>query len=427
MSGIFPRWKPPAVKASAPATPSKPGAAWIVTYEDEVADLIEKEDYPAAEARLMQEVARIDKTSSAIQRIRVRLKLALVRRRQAAADPESLHLKAAEKIIRQAIALAAQEKHAPSYLQCLDELAEVFELQGNWAAVGSSLRQAVKIQSASRRPDLASASRRLQRLAVAEHRLDNAEAAVKASKEALRLIEQLHGEDNLEVGNLLAETGRFFRAQGAYKEAEEYLRRALRIHRKHLGDGCPQVISDLQQLASTLEESGDLTGAAQEYEKCLSIKQRQLGLVHIDELGLMQFSLANVYVSWGNLARARELLQEAVGAFRPAGGARLAVALEILAQVEEASGRYALALKELEAAAKAWEKCGSERTVELMRNMEYRVGLLVDMKKMREAGYLREKVEAMARKLEEEAAVPDEVEEELFAPEEELDPEELSW
>jgi hypothetical protein len=45
----------------------------------------------------------------------------------------------------------------------------------------------------------------------------------------------------------------------------------------------------------------------------------------------------------------------------------------------------------LENAAKVWDKCGTERALELVRNLEYRADLLEDLRKPREASWLREK------------------------------------
>jgi bifunctional pyridoxal-dependent enzyme with beta-cystathionase and maltose regulon repressor activities len=80
-----------------------------------------------------------------------------------------------------------------------------------------------------------------------------------------------------------------------------------------------------------------------------------------------------------------------IGTFKRKKGARLAVAYELLAHVEEYSGRFRDALVELERAAKAWETCGPERTVELATNMEYRAALLDQLKKKDSANWLREK------------------------------------
>jgi len=141
-----------------------------------------------------------------------------------------------------------------------------------------------------------------------------------------------------------------------------------------------------------LEESGDLAGTAYQYERALLIKIRKLGFGNLEEVAEMQYKLANLYIDWGNLARARELLEEAVGEFRRHGGPRLAVALEVLGQVEERLGHFTLAVQELEKAGTAWEKCGPSRTPELIRNMDYRADLLDQLRRTRDAVWLRQRM-----------------------------------
>ncbi len=77
-----------------------------------------------------------------------------------------------------------------------------------------------------------------------------------------------------------------------------------------------------------------------------------------------------------------------IGAFRRVGGPRLAVALEAQGQLEERSGRYFDAVRELEKAGTAWRKAG--RIVELVHNMEYRADLLEQLRRTKEARWLRE-------------------------------------
>jgi hypothetical protein len=149
-------------------------------------------------------------------------------------------------------------------------------------------------------------------------------------------------------------------------------------------------VSDLHHLAGSLEESGDIDGAAELYERVLMLKLRTVG-GDMEELADMQFGLAGMYIQWSNYARARELLAEAIGTFRRKKGARLAIAYETAAHVNECSGRYLEAIAELARAGKVWESCGAERVRELTDNLEHRAELLDLLRKRGEAEWLREK------------------------------------
>jgi hypothetical protein len=83
---------------------------------------------------------------------------------------------------------------------------------------------------------------------------------------------------------------------------------------------------------------------------------------------------------------------------------RLAITYETLAHVEECSGRYTDAVKELALAGKVWEGMRPERTPELIRNMERRAELLDQLRKKNEVSYLREKIASLQQQLDEEAA-----------------------
>jgi len=120
------------------------------------------------------------------------------------------------------------------------------------------------------------------------------------------------------------------------------------------------------------------------------MKDRHVGSDQ-EELAEMQFSIANLYIDWENLSRARELLAMCIGTFERKRGARLAVAYETLAAIDERSGRPTEALAELAKAAKVWESCGSDRAAELATNMEYRAELMDQLRRKDSANWLREK------------------------------------
>ena len=353
------------------------------------------------EAELVKSIAEADlRGFSPTKRIHLRLRLSELQRKHAVGlrtelggAPDAAWLTAAEASVRQAIALAAQTKNVQAYIASLDQLADVFGSADNWRGAETMLREAVNLQQADYSGDPYRNAHRLQRLGIAQQRIGQPELAAESLEESLDRFQQLLDPEQVETADYLADIGRAFRALGSHDRAADCLREAHRVHRARLGEGAPQTLSDLQQLAATLDEAGQADESARMYEALLSVKQRQLGPENYDQLGLMQFSLANLYIKWDNPARARELLIDVIGAFRRGSGPRLAVAYETLAQVEEASGRYLSAVRELENAGKAWERCGPDRVQELVRNLEYRAGLLEELRKPREAAWLRQKAQ----------------------------------
>jgi len=131
----------------------------------------------------------------------------------------------------------------------------------------------------------------------------------------------------------------------------------------------------------------------EQFERLLVLKQLQLGVQNIDQLAEIQYSMSMYFIEWGMVARARELLMEALGTFRCSGGVRLAVSHEELGQLEELLGHYSGAMRELEAAGEVWKSLGSSRSTELVRNMHYRADLLEEIGHDQDAEKLRTKAQ----------------------------------
>lgn len=324
-----------------------------------------------------------DRISSPTTRIRLQLQLAEAQRKQGRHKLDD-----AEATIRAALELTARICNPSGYVQCLDALAEVFHDRGDFAAMQCLIEEGVRIEAAMPHPDPLRMARRVQRLGVVRHL--QGEDGIPALEKAIDLFEQAYGEEHLETAGVLSEAGVLYRAQGRHEEAQRSSRRALRIHERECGSDSLEAIRDLHNLAGSYEETGDIESAASLYERALELKDRVVGGDQ-EELAEMQFSVAGLYIEWGNYSRARELLSMCIGTFKRKKGARLAVAYELLAHVEEYSGRFKDALVELERAAKAWESCGPERSAELATNMEYRATLLDQMKRKDSANWLREK------------------------------------
>jgi len=298
-------------------------------------------------------------------------------------------LAAAEQSAREAIGLAADVTDVAAYVLALDALSEIFAAKNNWAAVEQTTQEAQRLAANSPRPDRLQAAHRIHMLGTARHFNGRPEEAIDDLDRALQMHEETYGPDHLKTSDVLVEIGKVFRSQGEHEAAQEYLQRAYRIRRAQLGEATPEVVEVVQHFAMSLQESGDLDGAVEQFERMLILKELQLGVQHIDQLAEIQYSMAMYFSEWGKMARARELVTEALGTFRCSGGVRLAVTLEALGQLEEVRGHYARAMEELEAAGKVWKSCGASRSRELVRNLHYRADLLDEVGQAEAADKLR--------------------------------------
>ena len=313
-------------------------------------------------------------------------------------------LQDAENTLREAVIVCTQASDARLYLRSLDALADIFCLIEDYPALEGVVFDAIRLGTAIPGENIDKLETRLRRLAMAQDKTGRFADALKTFDQAIALREKRYGPSHVETGNLLAEVGRICRSRGFYEQSKDYLKRALLVHENQLGVDSSEALADVQQLAGTLEDMGDLDGAATQYERSLGLKLRQLGSGNIEEVADMQYSLACLHIGWGRYSRARELLTECVGTFKRAGGPQLAIAYESLAHVEEREGRVSFALDELEKAAKVWETCTPSRLEDLARNLELRAELSEHLRLRVEANHLRKQARHIVAAAQDQAA-----------------------
>jgi len=338
------------------------------------------------------------------QRATLRLELAALQRNLAAppglpdgaAQIDLSKLQDAENTLREAIIVCTQASDAKLYLRSLDALADIFCLVEDYPALEGVASDAIRLGAAIPGENIQQLEERLRRLATAQDKNGRFPDALKTFEQAISLREKRYGAGHLETGNLLAEVGRICRARGFHPQAQVYLKVALRIHEAQCGMDSAEALGDARQLAGSFEETGDLDGAAAQYERVLGLQLRQLGRHNIEEVAEMQYSLACLQIGWGNYSRAREVLTECIGTFKRLGGPRLAVAYESLAHVEEREGRISFALDELERATEAWEQCDPPQLDELARNLELRAELSDHLRLRVDANHLRKRARHVA-------------------------------
>ncbi len=387
-------------------------------HRSEAARYLKSGNFADAERHLALAVREADDRGiAAAQRVELRLELAGLQRTLAApaagadgsAQLDLAKLRDAENTLREAIIVCTQASDSKLYLRSLDALAEIFAVVEDYQALEEVTRDAIRLGASVTHEDPQLMENRLQRLALAQDKNGRFLDAMKTFDQAIALREKRYGAGHLETGNLLAEVGRICRARGLQAQSQAYLKRALRIHEAQCGTDSAEALADVQQLAGSLEDTGDLDAAAAQYERALGLKLRKLGCDNIDEVAEMQYSLACLHIGWRHYSRARELLSECVGAFQRLKGPRLAVAYESLAHVEEREGRMSFALDELERATKVWEKCDPPRLEDLARNLELRADLSDHLRLRVEANHLRKRARHVAATAEDNAAASESV------------------
>jgi len=324
------------------------------------------------------------------ERVRIWVELSDLHRRLAYSDPAQKRprLKQSEIVARKAVEIAAQAKDTWGYLAGMDALADAMAAQNKYVASEKVLNEAIRVEASMPHPDSFRTAQRMHLIGVLRQRSGKPEEAIPILEKALKLHEESLGTDSDRTMRVLAQLGAAHRANGSHDAAQKCLKYSLRYLQNTKSVLSEEAVEVLFQLTGSYEETEKLELAAGEYERLLTLLDLEVGR-NLCDIGEMQYSVASIYIRWGNYTRARELLGHCLGAFRPKGGARLAVAHETLAHVEEASGHYSDAVRELAAAGKVWAKCGN-RTRELVANLNYRADLLDQLNRVKEAAWLRE-------------------------------------
>ena len=357
--------------------------------------LLEESDYQGAELHLAQAMVESERRQEpAAQRIQLRLELAEAQRKQFHGGQDFRKLNDAEETVRSALELATRADERELLIQVLDQLAAIAADRGQVEEVQRLLQEAAGLEAKWKHREPMVAARRLHRLGLLRQQRGELHEAVQLLAESAAIHEQALGENHAATAHRLSDLGAAHFALGNHAEAQRCLRRSIRVHEKEYGLESPEAAADLQMLTASFEASGDIEAAASQLERVLALKLRIVGM-DLDTVAEAQWELAARYMGWRRYSRARELLMEAVATFKRTGGARLAKGYEALGQLEEETGHYHEALRELARAAKVWESVKSEHVGDLIRNLKHRAFLFDLLRQPKEAAFLREQLSAL--------------------------------
>jgi tetratricopeptide (TPR) repeat protein len=359
--------------------------------------LFEESDYQGAELHLAQAMVESERRQEPpAQRILLRLELAEAQRKQYRGGQDFHKLAEAEETVRSALELATRANERELLVQVLDELAAIAADFGRVEEVQRLLHEAGDLETKLKRRDPMVAARRMHRLAKLRQQLGELREAAQLLAESAAIHEQVLGENHAATAHRLSDLGAVHHALGNHAEAQRCLRRSIRVHEKEHGLESPEAVADLQMLTASFEASGDIEAAASQLERVLGLQLRVVGM-DLDTVADAQWELATRYMGWRRYSRARELLMEAVAIFKRTGGARLAAGYEALGQLEEDTGHYHEALRELARAAKVWESVKSEHAEDLIANLQHRIFLFDLLRQHKESAFLNEQLSALAQ------------------------------
>jgi len=164
-------------------------------------------------------------------------------------------------------------------------------------------------------------------------------------RQALEIRKKALGESHSDYALSLNNLAELYRDMGDYARAEPLLRRAPEIWRKALGESHPEYAVSLNNLAVLYDSMGDYARAEPLYRRALEIREKALGESHPDYATNLN-SLAELHRSMGDYARAEGLLRQALEIRKKALGEShplYATSLNNLAGLYQSMGEYARA------------------------------------------------------------------------------------
>ena len=131
----------------------------------------------------------------------------------------------------------------------------------------SLLEQLDALDAKRRKRDPLQRALRLHRVGLVRQRHGRFREAMEILSESAAIHEKSLGDLHPTTAHQFSVLGAAHHALGNHAQTQRCLRRAIRVHEKHEGLDSPAAALDLRVLTESLEESGDIAGAAAEHER----------------------------------------------------------------------------------------------------------------------------------------------------------------
>jgi serine/threonine protein kinase len=251
-------------------------------------------------------------------------------------------------------ALAERVKHfppgAPQIAESLDEMGQIWWLNGDYARAEPLLRQALAIRrrnlegrggagNRDGRGDAAAVAvaASLDHLGSLLHDRGNFQAADQAYREALRVGRQAYGAGDPESAQRLDDLGTNLQDMGRYGEAAALFRQALDARRRALGPDHPDVALSLHNLGAAEAALGDNPHAEAHLLQALALRRKVLGPDH-PAVAWTEQALGDLYDGMERYDEAELHTRAALALFRATlgyGNRKIGESLNLLAALRD--------------------------------------------------------------------------------------------
>ncbi|HEY3783790.1 MAG TPA: toll/interleukin-1 receptor domain-containing protein [Steroidobacteraceae bacterium] len=223
---------------------------------------------------------------------------------------------AAEKAYREAIArVGAHATDRGSQITLANSrygLGIVLLNEGHYAEAARSLREALALQRKLYGEKHGDIARSLEYLALTADDAGDLKSALPLMRSAVSMQRELHGgQPHPDLAEAINDLGSLLEENGDYDESERMYRESIALKRQLYGDKHPQIARGLNNLASALQDKGELASAYATYRQALEMERELLGETHpevantLNNIAFVQYDRGDTQ---GALANEREAL-----------------------------------------------------------------------------------------------------------------------
>jgi len=218
-----------------------------------------------------------------------------------------------EPLLQRALTISEKvfgQEH-PNVAQSLNNLALLYVSQGKYSEAEPLFQQALGILKKVLGEEHPNVANSLNNLAILYADIGNYGQAKLLFERALAVWEKVYGETHPKIAIGFNNLARLHRIIGNYNQAESLVQRALAIDEKILGNEHHNVARELNNLADLHREQGKYDEAKPLYERSLAIYEKVLGNEH-PEISKSINDLAMLYEAQGHYDKAKPLYERAL-------------------------------------------------------------------------------------------------------------------
>ena len=201
---------------------------------------------------------------------------------------QEVHWQQAQTVLEEAAKLFEQVGNQDSFSTALNNLAELYRVQGKYRQAEPLYKRAQAIWEKALGPEHPNVALGLNNLALLYHAQGQYEQAEPLLKRAQAIREKALGPEHPDVAQGLNNLAGLYDAQGQYEQAELLWKRALAICEQQLGPEHPNVALGLNNLALLYDAQGQYEQAEPLLKRALAIVEKQLGPQHPDTVAIRE-------------------------------------------------------------------------------------------------------------------------------------------